>query len=84
MNPVVTSSNSLFGMFMVCIAMNAKINEINWPKEVKPHLYFPMDLIQNQSYLFYCNVLLDKNLSAKFSEKKQQYLFSTCARFHFC
>ena len=39
---------------------------------------------ENQWYLFYCNFLLERNFHTKFSAKKQQYLFSTCARFHFC
>ena len=57
---------------------------VNWPKEVKPTCIFLINLIQKQSYLFYRNDFLDQNFRIKFSAKKQQYLFSKCARFHFC
>ena len=52
--------------------------QVKWPKEVEPLLYLLIELIQNP------NVLPDKTFSIKFSSKQQQYLFSVCARFHFC
>ena len=44
--------------------------QIKWPKEVKPLLYFLIELIQNP------NFLPDYNFCIKFSAKQQQYLFS--------
>ena len=52
--------------------------QVKWPKEVEPLLYFLIELIQNP------NFLPDWNFRIKFSSKQQQYLFSICARFHFC
>ena len=44
-------------------------------KEFTPFLYFSYRFNTKQSYLFNPNLLLDLNCSAKFSEKKQKYLY---------
>ena len=32
---------------------------VNWSNEVKPHLYFPIDIIEKHPYLIYHIILLD-------------------------
>ena len=48
---------------------------INWPKEVKQHLYFPIDNAKTVIFVFIVTFyfLLDQNFLTKFSTKKEQY-----------